>query len=57
MQVPSGEAEDERRVIVALPLHALQRDRLEQLGSILSNHPGYCESSSPSSTTTATRAS
>ena len=38
-----GEAEDERPVIVALPLHALQRDRLEQLGSILSNHPGYCE--------------
>lgn len=43
MQVPSLEAEDERPVIVALPLHALQRDRLEQLGSILSNHPGYCE--------------
>ncbi len=39
----SRRAEDERRVIVALPLHALQRDRLEQLGSILSNHPGYCE--------------
>ena len=43
MQVPSLEAEDERPVIVALPLHALQRDRLEQLRSILSNHPGYCE--------------
>ncbi|RYQ21687.1 DNA polymerase III subunit alpha [Bifidobacterium pseudolongum subsp. globosum] len=43
MQVPSLEAEDERPVIVALPLHALQRDRLEQLSSILSNHPGYCE--------------
>lgn len=43
MQVPSLEAEDERPVIVTLPLHALQRDRLEQLGSILSNHPGYCE--------------
>ncbi|RSX47875.1 DNA polymerase III subunit alpha [Bifidobacterium castoris] len=43
MQVPSLEAEDARPVLIALPAGALRRDRLEQLGAVLTNHPGYCE--------------
>ena len=43
MQVPSLEAEDARPVLIALPVGALRRDRLEQLGAVLTNHPGYCE--------------
>lgn len=43
LAVPSLDAEDERPVMLGLPLHMLQRDRLEQLGTVLANHPGYCE--------------
>lgn len=43
MQLPSLEAEDARPVLITLPTGALQRDRLEQLGTVLANHPGYCE--------------
>ncbi|MEE1296125.1 MAG: OB-fold nucleic acid binding domain-containing protein, partial [Bifidobacterium sp.] len=43
LAVPSLEADDERPVTVGLPLHLLQRDRLEQLGAVLADHPGYCE--------------
>ncbi|NEG70025.1 DNA polymerase III subunit alpha [Bifidobacterium choloepi] len=43
LMVPSLEAEDERPVIIALPMVALERSRLAQLTQVIANHPGYCE--------------
>ena len=43
MQVPTLESEDERPLIITLPPAALERGRMEQLGQVLHNHPGYCE--------------
>lgn len=43
MEVPTLEAADERPLIITLPLIALSRDHMMQLGRIISGHPGYCE--------------
>lgn len=42
-QVPTLEAEDERPLIITLPPVALDQSHVQQLGRILTNHPGYCE--------------
>lgn len=43
MEVPTLEAADERPLVITLPLIALSRDRMMQLGRVISGHPGYCE--------------
>lgn len=43
MEVPTLEAADERPLVITLPLIALSRDRIMQLGRVISSHPGYCE--------------
>ena len=43
MEVPTLEAADERPLVITLPLIALSRDRMMQLGRVISSHPGYCE--------------
>lgn len=43
MQVPNLEAEDERPVIITLPLVALEKSHISQLADVIGNHPGYCE--------------
>lgn len=43
LQVPTLEDADERPVVIALPLVALNRERMADLGKVLGEHPGYCE--------------
>ncbi|OZG67343.1 DNA polymerase III subunit alpha [Bifidobacterium eulemuris] len=43
MQVPTLEAEDERPLVLTLPVGALDRNHMMQLGQVLTSHPGYCE--------------
>lgn len=41
--VPTLEAQDEKPVTIMLPPIALDQSHVQQLGQILSNHPGPCE--------------
>ncbi|BDR54374.1 DNA-directed DNA polymerase [Bombiscardovia apis] len=43
MEVPTMESADERPLIITLPRGALDRGRMERLGRILQDHPGYSE--------------